>query len=378
MKRWLTIVMLMCLVSVAFTGCFGGGDEVPETTLVARDDLVISVDVSGNLEMPYKVDLSFGTSGMVKEIVVEEGNWVTEGQVLAKLDVPFLEASVEMAELNLRQTIYPFYRYTKCSDLPGTWLALAEARDNLEQAQGLLEEGRIGEAQALLEDVDENLDEAEDKSEATAWSLPFSIKMLELQYDQAKAGLDKAEITATFDGLIANIYITEGQQLSTMNYASPAICLIDPSEIKLSGVIDEIDVSKVKLGQEAIITLDALPDKEVEGSVTFVSPASTIQAGVVFYKTTISLENPDAGLKDGMSASAEIILEQREDVLLIPNRAVQGSMEEPWVHVVVDEQVEEREISMGLSDGMYSEVLAGLEEGEEIILPIVSQFSFMF
>jgi len=77
-----------------------------------------------------------------------------------------------------------------------------------------------------------------------------------------------------------------------------------------------------------------------------------------------------------MSASAEIVIEQHDDVLLIPNRAIQGSLEKPWVEVLVDEQVEEREITMGLSDGVYTEVLEGLEEGEVIILPKTSQFSF--
>ena len=377
MKRLVTLVMLVCLVGVVLTGC-SSGSTAPETTKVARGDLVLSVEVSGNLETPRKVDLSFGTSGMVKEIMVKEGDRVTKGKVLAKLDVPYLEASAAIAELNLRQTIYPYYHYWHCSDMPGTWLALADARDNLEQAQKLLKEGKIAEAQSLLEEIDKNLDEAEDKSESRVWTLPFSIKLAELQYDQAKAELDKATITAPFDGVIANIYITEGQQLSTMNYANPAICLIDTSEIRLSGVIDEIDVSKVKLGQEAVITLDALPEMEVKGRVTFISLASTIESGVVFYKTTIVLENPDEELKDGMSASAEIILEQHDDVLLIPNRAIQGSLEKPWVEVLVNGKSEQREITMGLSDGASTEVLAGLAEGEEIVLPQVSQFSLFF
>jgi len=366
--------MLVCLVGVVLTGCTPGGTAL-ETTKVARGDLVLSVEVSGNLETPRKVDLSFGTSGMVKEVMVKEGDRVTKGQVLAKLDVPYLEASAAIAELNLRKTIYPYYHYTHCSDMPGTWLALADARNNLKQAQKLLEEGKTAEAQSLLEVVDQNLDEAEDKSNATAWSVPFAVKLAELQYDQAKAELDKATITATFDGIIANIYITEGQQLSTMNYANPAICLIDTSEIRLSGAIDEIDVSRVRLGQEAVITLDALPEKEVKGRVTFISPASTIQTGVVFYKTTIVLENPDAELKDGMSASAEIILEQHDNVLLIPNRAIQGSLENPWVEVLVNGKTEQREITLGLSNGASTEVLAGLAEGEEIVLPQISQFS---
>lgn len=378
MKKWLIVVTVICLVSVFFTGCGDSGNEGQETAEAMRGDLVISVDVSGNLEMPRKTDLSFGTSGMVKAIMVEEGDRVVEGETLAKLDAPSLEASVAMAELNLEQTIYPYYSYTHARDVPGIWLALDEAKDDLEEAQGLLDEGKIDEAQLLLEQVEQSLDKAKEKSKSRVWSLPLSVKMVELQLDQAQAELDKTIITASFDGVVAAVYIREGQQLSAMTYANPAIGLIDPSEIKMNGVIDEIDVPKVKLGQEAIVILDALPDKEVKGRITFISPESTTEMGVVFYKTTITLENPDEELKDGMSATAEIIIEQHNDVLLIPNRAIQGSWENPFVEVVTDEQIEKRQISIGLSDGIYTEVLSGLEEGEEVILPQASQLPFMF
>lgn len=378
MKKWLIVVTVICLVSVFFTGCGDSGNDGQETAEAMRGDLVISVDVSGNLEMPRKTDLSFGTSGMVKAIMVEEGDRVVEGETLAKLDAPSLEASVAMAELDLEQTIYPYYSYTHARDMPGTWLALDEAKDDLEEAQGLLDEGKIDEAQLLLEQVEQSLDKAKEKSKSRVWALPLSVKMVELQLDQAQAELDKTIITAPFDGIVAAVYIREGQQLSAMTYANPAISLIDPSEIKMNGVIDEIDVPKVKLGQEAIVILDALPDKEVKGRITFISPESTTEMGVVFYKTTITLENPDEELKDGMSATAEIIIEQHNDVLLIPNRAIQGSWENPFVEVVTDEQIEKRQISIGLSDGIYTEVLSGLEEGEEVILPQASQLPFMF
>lgn len=378
MKKWLIVVTVICLVSVFFTGCGSSENEGQETAEAMRGDLVISVDVSGNLEMPRKVDLSFGTSGMVKAIMVEEGDRVVEGENLTKLDAPSLEASVAMAELNLEQTIYPYYSYTHARDVPGIWLALDEAKDDLEEAQELLDEGKIDEAQLLLEQVEQSLDKAKEKSKSRVWSLPLSVKMTELQLDQAQAELDKTIITAPFDGIVAAVYIREGQQLSAMTYANPAISLIDPSEIKMNGVIDEIDVPRVKLEQEAIVILDALPDKEVKGRITFISPESTTEVGVVFYKTTITLENPDEELKDGMSATAEIIIEQHDDVLLIPNRAIQGSWENPFVEVVTDEQIEKRQISIGLSDGIYAEVLSGLEEGEEVILPQASQLPFMF
>ena len=389
-RKWLVLVAATCLLGSVFTGCAGRGNDVQAVADVILGDLIISVDASGNLEMPHKADLSFGTTGVVKEITVDEGEEVSEGQVLARLDAPSLEANVrvrqteyEMAELALMQTIFPHYSYRYSSDQPGVWLALQEAQDNLEEAQTLLSEGRIEEVQASLDMVKENLDQAEKKSQARVWALPLSVKLKELELDQAAAALDiakadlaKATITALFDGTVADIMINEGQQLSTMTYADPAIILIDPSEIQMIGVIDEIDVSKVNEGQEANIVLDASPDKELEGKVTFVSNSGTVEAGVVFYKTTITLENPDEELRDGMSATAEIIIDRRDNVLLIPNRAIRGSWDNPWVEVVTDSDIEEREVSLGMSDGINTEVLSGLEEGEKVVLPPVSQSPF--
>jgi HlyD family secretion protein len=154
-----------------------------------------------------------------------------------------------------------------------------------------------------------------------------------------------------------------------MTYANPAVHLIDTSEIEMSGVIDEIDIAKVKLGQEADIILDALPGKEVKGKVTFISQAGTVKAGVVSYKATITLAHPDEEFRDGMSATAEIIIDRHDNVLLIPNRAIQGSWENPLVEVVVGEKTEQRQVTLGLSDGIKTEALSGLEEGERVIFP---------
>jgi len=397
MKKWLIPIIAICLVSAVFTGCASSESNAQETAQVTRGDLVVSVSVSGNLEMPHKTDLSFGTTGMVAEVLVDEGDKVVKGQLLAKLEASSLELSVEMAqdrceaaqveyemaENKLVQTIYPHYTSIYATDLPGAWLALEEAQDNLKEAQELLGQGKTEEAQALLDLVESSITKAQEKSQSRTWAVPIAVKLLELQMDGAKAALDiaklelakarvelgKATITASFDGIVTDIYINEGQQLSSMTYGNPAICLLDPSEIKMNGVIDEMDISKLKLGQEADIILDALPDKEVKGMVTFISQAGTVQAGVVSYKTIITLENPGEQLRDGMSATAEIIIDRQENVLLIPNRAIQGSWDSPWVEVLADEQVEQRPVELGLSDGIKAEVLSGLEEGESVILP---------
>ena len=399
MKKRLKIIITICLVGIGIVlgielaGCAGPEATPSETTVVTRGDILRTVLVDGNLEMPHKADLSFGTTGTVTEVLVDKGNNVTKGQVLARLDARSLELSVEIAQaqyetaqINLMKTIYPHYTKTWGTDMPGVWLALDEAQDNLKQAQELLNEGRVEEAQVLLDLIEGNISKAEEKSQARTLQLPWSVKLLELQADIARANLDaaklnleKAVIVAPFDGVVADITITEGKEVSTAALATPAISLVDTSEIEMSGFIDEIDIAMVQLSQEANILLDALPDEEVKGRVAFISLVGAIQAGVVSYDTTITLENPAEELRDGMTATAEVIIERRDDVLFIPNKALRGTWENPKVLVLVDEQVEEREITLGLTDGINTEVLSGLEEVEKVVLPAAGeQPSFFF
>jgi RND family efflux transporter MFP subunit len=351
MKKRRILVITICVVvigivlGVVFTR--GAGPEaVPTTSNVTRGDIMKTVLVDGNLEMPNKAYLSFGMTGTVTEVLVEEGDDVTKDQVLARLDAPSLNSSVDMAELQVE---------------------IAEeqvkaARAQYEIAQENLDNGVPG----VSEDV---LELQEDMAKANWETAKLNLELAELSLESAELNLEKAEIVAPFDGIVADISITEGKEISAAALATPAISLVDTSGIEMRGSIDEIDISIVGLNQEANILLDALPDEEIKGRVTFISPIGTTLVGVVSYDTTITLEDPVAELRDGMSATAEVIIERRDDVLMIPNRYIRGTLENPKVLVLVDAQQEERQITLGLSDGFNTEVLSGLQEGEEVVLP---------
>jgi RND family efflux transporter MFP subunit len=350
MKKRRILIMVICLVVVGMVlGVVLTRDGGPEDTLstfnVTRGDILRTVLVDGNLQMPNKVYLSFGMTGTVTEVLAEEGNNVTKDQLLARLDAPSLESAVEMAELQVE---------------------IAEeqvkaARAQYEIAKENLDNGVLG----VSEDV---LELQLDIAKASWESAKLGLESAKLGLESAELSLQKAEIVAPFDGMVADISITEGKEISTAGLATPAISLVDTSDIEMRGSIDEIDISVVELNQEANILLDALPDEEIKGRVAFISPIGTTLIGVVSYDTTITLENPIAELRDGMSATAEVIIERRDDVLMIPNRAIRGTLENPKVLVLADEQQEEREITLGLTDGINTEVLSGLDEGEKVVL----------
>jgi len=281
-KRRTIIITITCVVvigivlGIVFTR--GGGREAtsPDTVVVTRGDILRTVLVDGSLVMPNKAYLSFGVIGTVEEVLVDEGNNVTEDQVLARLDAPSLESSVEMAELQVE---------------------IAEEQVKAARAQYEIAEVNLDDpTPPLTEEVAELQVDAARASWRTA---KVNLEIAELNLESAELNLEKAEIVAPFDGMVADISITEGKEISTAALATPAISLIDTSDIEMRGSIDEIDISVVELNQEANILLDALPDEAIKGNVAFISPIGTSLIGVVSYEQSYS-RNP--GNPKGFSA----------------------------------------------------------------------------
>lgn len=234
-------------------------------------------------------------------------------------------------------------------------MAEAQAQKNLDE---LIEDITIMELQ--LEAAKASVEQARESTALGRESL-----------DQAQKQLDEAIITAPIAGVVASLSAEEGDIIPSPTMSpQPVIYLIDPTGLELVVEIDEIDVPEVKLGQEVIIELDALPDTEFKGVVTIIYPLATEVGGVVLYDVKIELDVPeDSGIKVGMSASADIILANRSNVLLVPDRAITEDGEgRTMVKVMVNEQIEERLVEIGISDGFDTEIINGLREGEMVLI----------
>ena len=200
----------------------------------------------------------------------------------------------------------------------------------------------------------------------------LNLQIAETQLKKSKEDLMKTEILAPFNGTVVDIGIKENDQLSEFDYSSKtAVYLVDTKTVKMEGVVDEVDVYKVKVGQDAIITVDALPDVELQGKVTFVSPFGNQTTGVVEFPVTISLNPTATELKGGLTATADIIIDEHNEVLMVPNRAIKGSAENYWVDVVTDEKkltTEKRPVVLGAQNEQFTEIISGLNQGEKVIV----------
>jgi len=207
----------------------------------------------------------------------------------------------------------------------------------------------------------------------------IAIQTAMINLDKAKQGLLDTEIIAPFDGTIVAIDVKKDESNKTdINplLTKIAIHIVDTKTIKMTGIIDEIDITKVSVGQPAIIRVDALPGRDLKGSVRFVSPFGTLQSGVVNFPVEIYMDKDEntEGLRGGLTATADIITGMRENVLQVPNRAIKGLSGDYWVDVVIDAasaKTEKRPVKTGVQNKKNTEIISGLKEGEQVLIEAV-------
>ena len=202
----------------------------------------------------------------------------------------------------------------------------------------------------------------------------FEIAAQEARVRQAEATLSRylsdlsdTIIRAPVDGIITKINFDAGESTSA---TTPVISMIGLSSMQIEVDVPESDITKLEIGDETSINLDAFSGEEkFVGIITFIDPAATIIDGVIYYSVKVSLNDKDDKIKSGMTADLIVHTERKEGVLVVPSRAVIYRESKKYVQLLDDlGQLTEREISTGLrGDGGMIEVLSGLSEGEEVI-----------
>jgi HlyD family secretion protein len=202
------------------------------------------------------------------------------------------------------------------------------------------------------------------------------VDQAQVVLDSALLELERATLRAPFEGTVSWIDIEPGQYVSSQ---TPAVTLVNDRQFSIEADVDEADIGWLQVGQEVLIALDAFPGRSLTGHIAAILPSATTDLGVVFYRVTIALD-PDApesdplSLRGGMTADAEIVREQREDVLLIPNRAIwiDAQSGRPFVERDLNGEVVVTFIEQGLTNDEFSEVTSGLQEGDRLRVPSAS------
>ncbi len=197
-------------------------------------------------------------------------------------------------------------------------------------------------------------------------SAKLNVKQKENELQDAKERLIDYQILAPFDGVVAKINVKKGDIISAH---TPLVTLITNQKI-VEVSLNEIDASKVKVGNKAILTFDALPDLKITGKVYHIDLVGTENQGVVSYGVKILLDENSEKIKPGMSVNVEIIVDSKENVLLVPNSTLKSQRNNYFVEVIQNGKPQVKEVKIGLSNDEVTEIISGLKEGDIVITGI--------
>jgi HlyD family secretion protein len=326
-KKWIlwTIVGAIIALGVGLgSRFFFSQKEEPQQqgslTAVQRGNITRIVSATGSLSCQASQEVKFSKAGRIKEIVVEEGDYVKEGQTLAKL-----EDEEER-------------------------LSLLQAENALKEAESELEAAKLGSPKNVVEKKERELKERK------------------LELELRKKDLEDTVLKAPFSGMVSKIYVEKGEIVAgeAVSGSKAILRLIDTSRLFAEVAADEVDIAQVRLGQKAEVTIDAYPDEVFPGKVVYAAPETTTSQGLVVVEVKIELEKADSRLKPGFTASAEIIVAEAKGVLVLPVEAVSETERGNFVMVSKEGSPAPRKVTVGASDGTNVEIKTGLEEGEMV------------
>ncbi len=211
-----------------------------------------------------------------------------------------------------------------------------------------------------------------EKAKAEVTQAENRIAQMQLDVEQAQRKLAQAALIAPFDGVVSAVDFKVGEA----NTAQSSVTMVRVNNLRIEINVDEVDVSKVKLSQEAIIKLDSLPGVELKGKIDRISPTSKIVNGVVSYAVRVALPTNANGLRPGMTANTRVVLEERPGVLLAPNWAIRKDKKASKSYLTVpaaDNKTTDLEVVTGLKDDTFTEIISGAAEGQAIVAPEGSQ-----
>jgi len=295
--------------------------------------------------------------------------------IIAQADLERARIAVEQA-----QTEYDKIAWWAGVGMTPQAAALQQASIEYESAKAAYNLAIAGPTESEVKSAESQVAQAQAQLEKLHQSpTPEELTIARAEVDRAKASLQQiqlqlegTEIVAPFSGIVAHVGAQEGELVTA---GSPIIRLIDPSTFHLDLDIDEIDIAKILVGQEVTITLDPLPDRELQGEVEYIAPTATVVEGIVTYRVKVKIDPADIPLKVGMTATATIVTERKEGVLLLPNQAIQIDRESgrTYVEKIVQGEPVSVEIEVGLRDELMSEVVRGLEEGDNVVAQAITR-----
>jgi HlyD family secretion protein len=378
--KWFILALAVMLGLGAWQGVRAILGPAVVVDQVQRGRLVATVVASGHVETPYRVEIGSQITGVVDDVLVQQGEKVRKGQPLISLEARELKASVVQAQGAVAQAEARIRQLQELT-LPSAKEALVQAQATLKNAQQTYDRTaqleRNGYAtRAALDDAQKTVDVARAATRAAEFQVYTASPggsdyvMAETQLNQARASLDTAEsrlgyatIAAPRDGVL----ITRNVERGTVVQPGKALLVLAPAgDIQLVLQIDERNLGKLALGQTALASADAFPDQRFAATVTYINPGVDISRATVEVKLTVA--DPPAYLRQDMTVSVDIEVAARDDALVLPTRSVHDILSgQAWVLGVKDGRAAKRPVKIGLRGNTHVEIVEDLALGDVAI-----------
>ncbi|GGY05467.1 efflux RND transporter periplasmic adaptor subunit [Paludibacterium paludis] len=375
-KKSLILLLVAGIVALPLVlrGRLGGRGAEVDVAVAAAQEIRPSILASGVMVYRNQVDLTAEVTAKVKELLVKEGDTVTAGQLLIRLDPSTYLNEINRETATYRQETIGIERQRVALDLK---------RIQFERTRRLYEAGMVGHA---VFDADRN---AYQLAAVELKSSEASAKRAAAMLDDARDRLAKTAIRAPIGGRVVALPIKVGEVAipSTSSLAgAQLLSLADTSATEAEIKVDEGDIGRVAVGQQARVFAAAWPDTAIGGNVIRIAQATTVENGARAYKVTIGVRPaPSMALRSGMSCRAELFTADGKKRLAVPveavltearndkaeegedRRAAKGGADTRYVVAIADGVARKRVVTIGQSDDRWQEVLAGIRAGDRII-----------
>ncbi|MFO7155577.1 MAG: efflux RND transporter periplasmic adaptor subunit [Pseudomonadota bacterium] len=310
-KKWLWAAGVVAALGLV-GALFWRGDREPavrfETVEARRGDLEVTITATGRVQGVNTVEVGAEVSGRIIEVLVEPNSQVRAGQLLARIDPEQFQAA--------RQEALARVRVAEAAALQAE-ANLEEAEANLARAEAQRKEGLIASQEY------DAIRAAAVRARAQMASARAQLQLERANLASATTRLDRTEIRSPIDGMVLSRLVEPGQTVNA-GFQTPVLFKVtaDLRRMRVHAQVDESDVGKVREGQRARFTVDAWPGRVFEARVEAVRNEPIEEQTVVSYETLLSVDNEEGLLRPGMTATVTIVVDDRKDVLLVPNAAL--------------------------------------------------------
>jgi HlyD family secretion protein len=376
--------------AAGFATLKGASPEVDASRLatVERGTMVKSVVATGKVEPTTKIEIKSKANGIIKALNADVDLAVKEGDILVELDKEQLAAALRGAEANLlaaRASLEAAEAQARKNSVEAEGPDAEFARRAYDRARSLYAQSLI--AQSTLDDAHGLVDMADNRKRAAQSQLAISqakVAEARAQVAQAKAAADRAAedvanatIRAPIRGTVLSRDVEIGSPVSSiLNLGANATLVMtlgDIAQVFVRGKVDEADIGRVRLGQQARIRVETFKDKSFNGRVTQISPMGVEKDNVTNFEVRVSIDNPGKELKANMTANAEIVLEEHPDSLIVPEAAITyDAQKNAFVDLLAPGSKTGRQkiqVKVGVGNGTKIQILEGLKQGDKVVLP---------